>query len=227
VRPGLETPAPRPATRSPGWLLTLADLLSLLLAFFVLLFAATSVQQDKWHRLVQPIAAYMTGRGTAGTGAAGPGSTEPPGAPARDSLSYDGVLLRRLLAADTGLSGISLDETPHLIRLTLPAGSDLSRAGALAQLLGRLDNRVDVVVHVAPVAGGAAAASWRDGVLRALQIAAALRRDGDFRPITCISLAGASELAATGDAAGTGAAAAEILIHDTAPPAAADTDRAG
>jgi hypothetical protein len=170
----------------------------------------------------------MTGRAPAAT----PGSSEPPASPARDPLSYDGVLLRRLLAGDAGLSGIAIAETPHLIRLVLPPDGDPARYGALAQFLGRLDNRVDVVVHVTPAAGGAAAASWRDGVLQALQIAASLRREGDFQPITCMSLAGASELAATGDAANTGAAtaggpataggamagAAEILIHDTAPP---------
>ena len=40
---------------SKGWMITFADLLSLMLAFFVLLFAMSKVEVDSWKALVDSL----------------------------------------------------------------------------------------------------------------------------------------------------------------------------
>jgi chemotaxis protein MotB len=214
---GLEEPPVRPPARSPGWMLTLADLLSLLLAFFVLLFAATSVSKHNWQKIAPPLAAYLSGRPPPPT----PPSSQTSPVAARDQLTYVGVLLDRLAQADAGMNGVKIVREAHLIRLILPdapgTAADPQRFAGLAPLLGHLDNQVDVVVHLAPAAG--TARQWRQAVLEALKIATALRRQGDFQPVTAMSMAATAPGGSVPDT--------EIIIHDRATAGSADSGHAG
>ena len=51
-------------------MITFADLMSLLVSFFVLLFATTTVERHDWERVVLPISEYLTGHRLEGKGAA-------------------------------------------------------------------------------------------------------------------------------------------------------------
>lgn len=55
--PALDT---RQSTHSAGWIVTFADLLALLLTFFVLLFAMSSVKYDAWRALVDALSERLS-----------------------------------------------------------------------------------------------------------------------------------------------------------------------
>ena len=112
--PEIEQPPTRP--RSPGWMITFADLMSLLVSFFVLLFATTTVEQSNWERVVQPISEYLTGHRLAGKGAA----EVPPPAKARLDLGYAAALLDKLLADQPALKGATVRHEEHRLVLRLP-----------------------------------------------------------------------------------------------------------
>lgn len=210
--------------RSPGWMITLADLLSLLVSFMVLLFAATTVPPQKWRQVVQPIADFVSGQAPRSDQAL----PETQSAASPDALPYVGVLLNQLIVTQPALFGAAVSRSEHRLILLLPplpariygVNGDIEgspadpRLPALAELLGRLDNRVDVVVHVTPPAGSEGP-YWRQAVLESLRIAAALRREGDNQPIAAVGMVRAGTKGDVPDI--------EIVIHDTAQAATADT----
>ncbi|HVJ51082.1 MAG TPA: flagellar motor protein MotB [Aliidongia sp.] len=194
---------------APGWMITFADLLSLLLAFFVLMFATTSVEQKDWQRVVQPISTYLTGR----TIAPPQSSETPPVGKARLDLDYVAALLERLAADSKPLAGATVERAEHMVLFHLPAAAMTgppTALGDLARLLASFDNRVEIRVHGVPDPDPHAApmADWRRVLARAVAVSDELARLGG------VASAGAS---ATIDL--TGAPADErivILVHDSA-----------
>src|SRR3984957_11140573 len=104
-----------PRSMAPGWMITFADLLSLLLTFFVLVFATTTVEQKDWRRVVQPISAYLTGRTITAPKVAAP----VPAAQAKLDLTYVSTLLDRLVADVPPLAGSRVSRDEHRVVLTL------------------------------------------------------------------------------------------------------------
>lgn len=170
---------------APGWMITFADLLSLLLAFFVLVFAATSVEPGDWQHNVLPIAAYLSGRSSAGGSVAQPAHDT---APRLDPI-YLSTLLDRLVEADPALAGAHIRRRAHTVELALapnfvPAASPPPLAG-LARLLATLDNRVELAVHtgIDPTPDADPAASWHRALALALSVDSELDRLGDHHPV--------------------------------------------
>jgi chemotaxis protein MotB len=188
MNPGDDPLVEIPRATAPGWMITFADLLSLLLTFFVLVFATTAVGPKDWQRVVQPISTYLSGRTIAAPQIAGPA---PP--PARLDLAYVSTLLERLVGAVPALTGAGLERREHDVVLTLPQGREPadwvggtpSPLADLARLLDGLDNRVEVVVHGGTDASPHARpeADWRRALGHAQDIAAALNRLGRTRPV--------------------------------------------
>jgi|HubBroStandDraft_1064217.scaffolds.fasta_scaffold00147_9 chemotaxis protein MotB len=178
--PELETPP----GMAPGWMITFADLLALLLTFFVLVFATASVDQKDWQRVVQPISAYLTGRTIAAPAVAPPA----PANPARDDLAYVSTLLDRLVADVPALAGAVVAREEHSVLLTLPpgAGGAAPPLADLARLLAGLDNRIEILAHggTDPSPHAAPLADWRRALEKGLAVAAELRRLGYARPIS-------------------------------------------
>ena len=138
--------APR-HSMAPGWMITFADLLSLLLTFFVLVFATTTVEQKDWQRVVQPISAYLTGRTITAPNVAAPETAQ-----AKLDLAYIATLLDRLVADVPALAGAQLVRGEHALVLTLPSGKSWIGGAAppladLARLLAGLDNRIEITLH--------------------------------------------------------------------------------
>ena len=206
-----EVESPRAA---PGWMITFADLLSLLLAFFVLMFATTVVEQKDWQRVVQPISTYLTGH----TIAAPEASIAPPAGKARIDLDYVAALLGRLPAASPPLAGATLEREEHAVLFRLPVGmvwqgGEPAPLSDLARLLTSLDNRIEIRVHgvADPAPHADPLADWHRVLTRSLAVAAELARLGT-RPLPA---SGAVDLK--------GAAGDEqivILIHDSAAESA-------
>ncbi len=168
-----------PPTAAPGWMITFADLLSLLLAFFVMLFATTSIEQKDWQRVVGPISEYLSGRRLAPTGVA---LTPPVVAPAHGT-AYVAALLDRLAAESVPLKGAVLTRDEHALRLSLPpaalsVGQQPAPLADLARLVAGLDNRLEIVVHAGmdPSPTAQPDADWQRSVGRAAALAGELVR---------------------------------------------------
>ena len=140
---------PFPAT--PGWMITFADLLSLLLSFFVLLFATTSIDHADWRRVMQPVTVYFGAHPSSAPGLALPA----PPAPAAIDMTYLTAALRQLAARDPSLAGAQIMLLEDRAVMSLPAArvpcgqrviAPRYFAG-IAVLLGNIDNRIEVVGH--------------------------------------------------------------------------------
>lgn len=161
----------------PSWLVTLVDLVSLMLAFFVMRFAMTSIDSPRFDAAASSIALAL-GRTVAVEPAAAPPEplgveTERRGAGFR--LSYLEPLLQAKLANDPLLQSAEITRAGDRLIIALPAdllfetGKAGLTAGAraavaeLATALTTLPNRIEVVGHAdpRPFTVGAAFASNR------------------------------------------------------------------
>jgi chemotaxis protein MotB len=174
---------PTPAKAAPGWMITFADLLSLLLAFFVLMFSTMSVDERQWERLIAPISDYLR------PGAPPPpGTGEPPVAGRRALESgYVSTLLESLKLSDPALTGAAIEHSDDRVRLRLapaPAAhwitAERPPLAGLAGLAAGLDLPLTVSVTVPP-ARGADAATWEIALDGAGAVAAELQRLGVTR----------------------------------------------
>lgn len=203
----LELDPPRPM--APGWMITFADLLSLLLAFFVLLFATTTVDLKDWRRVVVPITEYLSGRSVAA-----PGVALPPGqAPADQGTGYVEALLQHLIAASPGLQGATVERHEDALVLTLPPAA-LAPEGHpladLARLVEGLDNRVEVLAHagIDRSPNAVPEADWQRALGTALALAREIDPAGQGRRIAALGTVDLPD--------GPAARRVEVLIYDTA-----------
>lgn len=146
-----------------SWLVTLVDLVSLMLAFFVLRFAMTSIESPRFDEAAASIAIAL-GKTVAPVGAAPPQTlgieVERRGVGFR--LSYLEPLLTAKLAGDPVLQSARVSRSGDRLIITLP--SDLlfpsgqarlapdarSAVAELATALVALPNRIEVVGHADP-----------------------------------------------------------------------------
>ena len=181
-------PAPRQA-----WMLTFADLVSLMLTFFVMLFAMSSVQIDKWEQIADALSKTME---------PAPNPNAQPGPAARYNI---GTVFRRKAIDLDYLEGVLLDvtaETPQLNdakvqvlddRLVIslpgdilfqPRSAVMSKAAsgavvALGGYLRNLSNQIEVVGHTSPSdPGGSYTSNWELSIGRAASVANALKDAG-------------------------------------------------
>ena len=212
------SPASAPSPH-PGWMLTFADLLSLLLSFFVLLFATTSINHQDWVRVMQPISLYFGAK----PGAA-PGKLTPPAPPPAATLdmNYLTATLRQLAAQDPGLANATVHGDEHHVILTLPSAllpchhavDPGHRLAGLATLLSNVDNQIEIIGHVGldPTVN-AGPEAWIGALDLADRVAAVMAAAGISREM---ARSGRTDLPG-----GRNACAADIVLHD------ASADKAG
>lgn len=148
----------------PNWMITLVDLVSLMLAFFVMRFAMTTLESPRFDAAAASIAVAL------GTTVAPPGHTAPPEPLGVESertgqgfrLSYLEPLLAAKLARDPLLQATRIRRDGDRLVLSLPAdllfeggradlGSEARAAVAeLTTALAVLPNRIEVVGHADP-----------------------------------------------------------------------------
>jgi len=178
----------------PGWLVTFVDLVSLMLAFFVMRFAMTTLDAPRFEE----VAASMTlalGRTVSAVEQAPPVTlgveTERRGPGFR--LSYLEPLLQAKLAADPVLRGAQIVPSGERLIIALPSDllfdggrADLTPAARaavaeLATALITLPNRIDIVGHADPrptPPGAPFGSNWALSLARADAVAAALVASG-------------------------------------------------
>ena len=174
------------------WLITIVDLVTLLLSFFVLLFSMSNVEPARFSQVAQSYGdVFAAADDTAGqrlpkiTAAAG------------DDLGYLQAVLKAAFASSPTLKDIEFRLTPQYLMLTLPV-TDLFIPGAggfaesaqtpvfdLSGVLSNLKNRI-AVVGTAPMSSDSGEAAWTLAVARAQSMADALAAAGYGQPVTVL-----------------------------------------
>lgn len=181
--------------RGTPWLITFVDLVGLLLAFFVLQFAMTSIDQARMQAMfgtagadAPPIAGERADR-DAILGAAPLAEMTDPGyfaAVLRDRLKGSGL---PEVAVTPTRSGVLIE----IVRMAPDADAATANAAALAALEPVLDLLRRVPAHIAvrvAVADPAAELDWRSALRRAEALVADLVADGFAAALEPIAVAG-------------------------------------
>lgn len=183
---------------TPGWMITFADLMAVILSFFVLMYAMQAPRGDTWNRAAASL------RGSLGTG------VEQAPRPVEGSriaqaraidLSYLAGIVGEKMAADRTLQRATMTRRDDRIIVSLPAdllfrggSADLApEAGAavaaLAEAVRFVANRVEVQGHADPQPIDRAwRSNWDLSLARALTVANALRAAGYSRPVGAYGL---------------------------------------
>lgn len=194
-------PAPY-AAQPAAWLITFADLLSLILVFFVLMFSANAVQMSEWQKLVTSLSDRLN------PAAANLREARSDGHPhlkapvvAGREITWLETLFTEKLGADPVLRDSRLRNLGDRLAISVPADLLFRRGGdrladpaafdamaRLAGLLRDLDNRVAVVAYTDPqtaegAGAGAGAGHWDLSLRRAVTVARILEQNGYGRPV--------------------------------------------
>jgi chemotaxis protein MotB len=190
----------------PIWLITFADLISLLLTFFVLLFSMSSLENAKWQRVnallstrsVPDTTEDMTSQGSA---------RNLPVVESRYAadLDYLAAIFNQQLAKDQALAGIAVRRLDDRVVISLPEDAvfssgqgELDRRGqqimyVLSGILRNIGNQIDIQGHTDPQPLRAAqfASNWELSLTRAGSVAGALMRAGYMREPAVLGFADA------------------------------------
>ena len=202
----MSTPLSRDATprlRLPNWLVTFADIIALLLAFFIMLFATQRVERSQWEALVQALsrtsdsvqAINPTPKANATIGTLATVEAI--------DLSYLQILLedgaRRVLAVRDATLRRHEDRLVLALPsdLLFPTGSAVITETArsilfeVSGILQRIDNQIAVHGHTdpRPVSGSGYASNWHLSIARATAVARYLKQGGYRRDPAALGLA--------------------------------------
>jgi chemotaxis protein MotB len=195
----------RPHNHPAGsaWLVTFADLIALLLAFFVMMYATQRVEQGNWEAMVESLSRSFkvdksdvaiersAGRNVLSVkdhNGADLGYLESLVVGVRDSQPMlTGMMVRRL-------QGRLIISFPG--KLLFPPGRADPAAGAkrrvllLTDILRNLPNKLEVFGHADPnaVRGGVFQSNWQLSLARADAVATMMRNGGYDRPIDAFGL---------------------------------------
>ncbi len=190
--------------RRPLWLVTFADLVALLLAFFVMMFATQRVERLPWEALIGGLSRSLN-----------PNQVERNSEPSSRrnirqlsaqravDLGYLEKLLRGKAAIEPALHDIRIRRGEDRLTIELPADSLFPTGTAvltrnaravifsLAGILRNIGNRIDIHGHTdpRPVRGTAHGSNWELSIARASAVADELRRAGYHRAIAALGYA--------------------------------------
>lgn len=182
-----------PQAETSIWLISFTDTIALMLTFFVMTYAMSSPQTEAWHdvsRNFQDNFNLHEG-GPLGRGAQDTISIGRVNFNRALDLRYLENLLVAQLEGQSSLEGIRLNRTARTVVLSFgdgqmfePGMTSLNDTGrgrfyALSDLVGRMKNRVEINVRIAPDA----ADKWDVALGRAASVSAALRDAGYARPV--------------------------------------------
>ncbi|GHF29324.1 hypothetical protein GCM10017044_25720 [Kordiimonas sediminis] len=186
-----------------GWMLIFADLLSLMLTFFVLLFSMNSVQMSNWEAVVKTMTRQFNPENIA--------ISETPHDTASDqafsaqvlNLRYLESLMQQGLASVEGLEGLTLSHRGDRLILSVPAEIIFEDKSAtikqetetalkeLAGILARVNNRIYISGHTnrAPIDNGQYLSNWELSMSRSRVIAGMISSGGYMGPMTVLAYA--------------------------------------
>lgn len=222
----------------PLWLVSFADLVALLLAFFVMLFATQRVERLPWEALVSSLSRSLN-----------PTQVEKKPEPSSKlnvrrlsaqwavDLGYLEKLLHGKAAVEPSLQDIRIWRGDDRLTIELPADSLFPTGSAeltegarrvifsLAGILSDIGNRIDIHGHTdpRPVRGEAHASNWELSIARAFEVADELRRAGYHRRIAALGYADTqfddAQKIATLSRAHAAARRVDVIVRPTRQPA--------
>ncbi|WP_420566457.1 OmpA/MotB family protein [Thalassobaculum sp.] len=177
-----------------SWMVTLVDLVSLMLAFFVLRFAMTNIDTPSFEKAAGAIALVL-GREVSAVDQTPPVELSVSAERTRRgfSLGYLEPVLDAKMSADPVLNQAKIAQAGEQLVIALPAdllfpvgGAELTRearvaVGVLSSALSTLPNRIDVVGYADPqpmTGSGRYATNWELSLARADAVAARLMQTG-------------------------------------------------
>ena len=184
----------------PVWLVTFVDLISLLLAFFVMIFSMSSPSSPDWKAFTAAMNKAEIKTSVDTTQLAPTATSAEAYRPDRGvNVQYLRRILESGMARETTLALAVLKEVDGKLVLSLP-GNLFFRSGtaeivasgdaalfALAETLSNLDNRIDLIGHTdpEPLSGqGAFKSNWELSLARAAAVADSLALAGYRKPLT-------------------------------------------
>ena len=202
VRPNAPTVERNPGPARP-WLITIVDLMTILLTFFVLMFSLTKIDMTRFMPVARSYSDAFSGGLPDETVPRLPEVAAVPG----DNLSYLEAVLRPAFAKQASLADVQFRASTQYLILSWPA-ADQSRAlfdagssgfsGAarkrvfdLGGVLNNLHNRI-AIVGQAPAGPEGEAEAWRLAITRANSVADALAASGYDKEITVLGRSAAS-----------------------------------
>ncbi len=189
---GLDAPKPD-LPSSPAWMLSLADLVSLLLTFFVLLFAMSGVKDDQWQAVTDSLSTHLNPpiqpSDSVPTATKNVSRTERREA---ISLPYLASLFEAIIADTPQLQATSIDLHGDRLVLSLPSddvflgnGTQITPPArqllsAIGGVLNGLTNEIGIAAHTGPMAEGGPAytSNWEFSMARASAVANILSEVG-------------------------------------------------
>lgn len=188
-------------TVEQGWIIIFADLLALMLTFFVLIFSMNAVQYEDWESVVASLSDKLNpSRATVSEKAWEGREATMVYKPFAISLDYLNAVLEQKISHEEALSGIIVHRPEGRLVISVPVVKlfesreiKLSRNGTLmlgelSLLMRQLTNRVGVIGHtdVSQPSGRFFASNWDLSLNRALTVAGGLAEAGYSGPLTAI-----------------------------------------
>lgn len=193
-----------PAITNRAWMITFSDLVSLLLAFFVLLFSMYNVKFDRWQSTVDSLSeALNPRRADAVAPFSSPFSMGKVSRRRVIDLDYLATLLRQSVKSDALLSESQIMRRADRLIVALPGDllfdpgravlSQRARDAVfnLGGILRALGNRIGVNGHSdpAPLTSPEYKSNWELSLARAAAVANTLRRSGYDKEIVAYGFA--------------------------------------
>ncbi|RIK95585.1 MAG: chemotaxis protein MotB [Proteobacteria bacterium] len=191
--------SPPPSTPSLGWMLIFADLLSLILTFFVMVFSMNAVQVDDWQAVVNALSDRLNPAQSRLRDEKWDEHPKPQSDfPESQNIEYLNTVIEEMLARDPVLQKAHVRLLDDRVAVSLPADLLFSAGSSeiadpktfaslaeLAALLGNVRNEISVVGYTdpSPVHGKTFASPWELSLARAMAIARVLRRSGYRQPM--------------------------------------------
>lgn len=186
---------PKPKETSANWMITVADLFSLMLTFFVLLYSMSVIQHDHWEVIAKSLMQRLQPIQEETTDFTSPDmfSVEHEDIRWARGLDYlNRVIIGQLQENGTAFEGIRLYRLPDRLILSLasdkmfPPGSNRLMPDAriairqLSAFLSRIGNAITIEGHTdpTPISSASFPSNWELSMARASAVAKILRNEG-------------------------------------------------
>ena len=192
-----------PKQASTAWMVTFADMISLLLTFFVMLFSMSTVASEKWEDIVYALEQNLNpGRKTMHIEPTSSHDIRAVYIEQATDLVYLAAVLREQMADNPTLARSYVEEYESYLLISLPGELLFERGTAnitrpahqalfiLGGLLKNLQNQIDVVGHTDPLpsVGTRFSSNWELSLARAIAVAEDLREFGYTKKIIAYGL---------------------------------------
>jgi len=181
------------------WLISFTDIMALMLTFFVLLFAMSNPKQKEWEEFTKNVQENFNrfyGQ-TLNRGAEDAVNIAKINFSQALDLNYLKALVMNLVETEASLKVVRVIDNGDSLIISLPqdllfeVGQATVKPQAnkalftLAETLGRIKNRVEIVGHTdpRPVSGSSFPSNWELSLARAAHVAAVLENVGYDRPM--------------------------------------------